>query len=370
VSPKSVFSKTSWEALKGTPFWKEMEKRKDFFLALFLIAFFFLNTTFVFAEGREESAHPTTALSPQMAFQTLLEALGKTQSAPPSFNTTRGRIARRILTLPFRDDVVYEVLLGYGITIELELPEEVKDLVPPDEHLVSADFLRNKAYLKGIAYAVGESTNVHVNSLSGKTLHLRVKIVEPEESDHAFKFILPSKEVFTPSYVQKEIEKEKEKLEQEVAKREENLEKVTDALSEEKLKAKLLREERVKERRKKLKAKELEIREVEVSRIGDRVYLKFSLKNKSREDFPVSEIVLARGIPDPKDSDKILGLETLEIDPPTLESQTIPSGESVKVLLAFDRRLLREGDKVTLKVIEEGHLGRVLEFKEVSLFSR
>lgn len=117
-----------------------------------------------------------------------------------------------------------------------------------------------------------------------------------------------------------------------------------------------------------MKAKDLEIREIEVSRIGDRVYVKFSLRNKSKHDFPVGQILLMRGIPDPKDSEKILGFDTLEIDPPALESETVPAGEGVKVLLAFDRGLIREGDKTALKVIEQGHLGRVLEFKEVPFF--
>lgn len=364
-----TFLKNSCERLKRTRLWKEIDREKEAFLALFILAFFFLNTTFVFAEGKGEERVSQSALSPQAAFEELVEILGKTKVSPPSFNTPRGRITRRILSLPFREDQVYRVLLGYGVTVELELPEEVEDLVPPDENLVSADYRKNKAYLKGIAYAAGESTNVHINTLSGKALHLQIKIVEPEESDHAFKFTLPSKEVFTKSHVAREIKKEKEKLETEIREREDNLEKVTEELSEEKLKAKLLREAKVRERGK-LKTKELEIRDLEVSRVSGRVYLKFSLRNRSKHDFPIGEIFLSRGIPDPKAPDKLLGFEPLTIDSPTLESGTVASGEEVKVLLAFEGSLLRQGERVSLKVVEEGSLGRVLEFKEVPLFSR
>jgi hypothetical protein len=144
---------------------------------------------------------------------------------------------------------------------------------------------------------------------------------------------------------------------------------VTDELTEEKLKKKLLQETTLGEKRK-IRGKVLELRNIKVTRMGERVYLSFSLKNLSRYDFSLGEILLSRGIADPQDSGRIMGFERVEVGPPTLESQKVPSGGAVKGVLSFDRTLIQEGDPVNLRVIEEGGLGRVLEFRDMPFHSR
>ena len=107
-----------------------------------------------------------------------------------------------------------------------------------------------------------------------------------------------------------------------------------------------------------------------VSKPGGRVYVKFALKNRSKADFPVGTVLLGRGITDPKDSDKVLGVEDLQTDEPAFESELIPAGGETKVLLAFDERQVRNADKVVLRVVEESGLGRAVEFKNLKLFTR
>lgn len=286
-----------------------------------------------------------------------------------SVDTSRRRIFKRIPTLPFRDDEVHDVRLGYGMHIQLELPEKVKAAVPPDERLVSLDYLETRVYLKGIGYAVGEITNATVITESGKSLHLFIRIVEPEESDHGFKFIVPSKEVFSESHVKKEVERATEKREGELERRETNLKEVTDQLAEAKLKEKLLHEETG---AKKVRVKEdsLEMKDVQVTRLGGRVYFKFTLANRSKEDFQVGSVMLGRDLTDRKDSDKVLSAQDLQTDTPTFESELILAGGETKVLLAFDEREVRNTKKVVLKVVEESGLGRVAEFKNLKLFTR
>jgi len=259
--------------------------------------------------------------------------------------------------------------VGYGNQVEISLPEEVKNIVPPDEQLVSADYVEKKAYLRGIVDAPGESTNIHINTVTGKTLHLKITLVEPGESDQALSFIPASQAVFTGSHVQKEIAKERKKLEEEMGKREANLEEVTEKLAEDRLKMKLLKEERQARRQKRAKKNDLELTTVQTSRVGERAYVKFVIKNVSGRDFTVSSLLLARGLPDPKKPGKILGYETIEADPPTLDSEVIAPGGEVKALVSFAQKEIKPGDKVVLKIIEAGDSGRVAEFKGLELFS-
>lgn len=329
---------------------ERIHERKKAMLVFGLISVFLLNTTFVSADGKagmnEETANESG-----------------------SVDTSRRKIFKRIPTLAFRDDEVHDVRLGYGMHIQLELPEKVKAAVPPDERLVSLDYLETRVYLKGIAYAVGEITNATVITESGKSLHLFIRIVEPNESDQGFKFIVPSKNVFSESHVQKEVEHATAKREGELEKREANLSEVTERLAEDKLKEKLLHEE---SNAKKVRVKEddLEMKDVQVTRLGGRVYVKFVLKNRSKADFPVGTILLGRGITDPKDSDKVLGVEDLQTDEPAFESELIPAGGETKVLLAFDERQIRNTEKVVLRVVEEGDMARAVEFKNLKLFTR
>ena len=323
-------------------------------LALGLIGVFLLNTTFVSA-GEKAGMND--------------EITKENGTGAGSADTSRRKIFKRIPTLPFRDDEVHDIRLGYGMHISLELPEKVKTAVPPDERLVSLDYLEARVYLKGIAYAVGEITNATVITESGKSLHLFIRIVEPSESDQGFKFIEPSKEIFSESHVKKEVQKATEKREGELEKREANLGEVTEKIAEEKLKEKLLYEN---SNAKKVRAKEddLEMKDAQVTRLGGRVYLKFTLRNRSKQDFQVASVMLGRGITDPKDSDKVLGVEDLQTDTPTFESELIPAGGETKVLFAFDERQVRNTEKVVLKVVEESGLGRAIEFKNLKLFTR
>jgi len=331
---------------------KILEKKKAL-AAIGLAWIFLLNTTFVYPEGKAEPES------------------GAVESAAGgvSFDASRRKIFKRIPTLPFRDDEVHDVRLGYGMHIQLELPEKVKAAVPPDERLVSLDYLDERVYLKGIAYAVGEITNATVITESGKSLHLFIRIVEPEASDQGFKFIVPSKEVFSESHVKKEVQKATEKREGELESREANLKEVTDQIAEGKLKEKLLHEE-TSARKIREKEDDLEMKDVQVTRLGGRVYVKFALRNRSKRDFPIGAVLMGRGITDSKDPDKVLGVEDFQTETPTFESEIIPAGGETKVLLAFDERRLRDKDSVVLKVVEESGLGRVAEFKNLKLFAR
>jgi len=329
---------------------RKIRDRKNALLALGLIGIFLLNTTFVSAEGKTGAGELS-------------------ESEGVAFDASRRKIFKRIPTLSFRDDEVHEIRLGYGMHIQLELPEKVKAAVPPDERLVSLDYLDERVYLKGIAYAVGEITNATVITESGKSLHLFIRIVEPEVSDQGFKFIVPSKKVFSDSHVQKEVQKATAEREGELEKREANLDEVSEQLAEDKLKEKLLQEE---SSAKKIREKEddLEMKDVQVTRLGGRVYVKFTLRNRSKADFPVETILIGRGITDPKDEDKVLGVEDLQTDEPAFDSDLIPAGGKTKVLLAFDERQVRNTEKVVLRVVEESGLGRVSEFKNLKLFTR
>ncbi len=333
---------------------RKIREKKKVIVAFGLIGIFLLNTTFVSAEGKAGTNDEITSQGGAVA---------------GSADTSRRRIFKRIPTLPFRDDEVHDIRLGYGMHIQLELPEKVKAAVPPDERLVSLDYLETRVYLKGIAYAVGEITNATVITESGKSLHLFIRIVEPEESDQGFKFIVPSKEVFSESHVKKEVERATEKREGELEKREANLKEVTEQLAEDKLKEKLLHEE-TGAKKVRVKEDDLEMKDVQVTRLGGRVYVKFTLRNRSKQDFPIGTVMLGRGITDPKDSDKVLGVEDLQTDTPTFESELISAGGETKVLLAFDERQGRNTEKVVLKVVEESGLGRAIEFKNLKLFTR
>lgn len=350
---------------------EKLREHKKIILPLCLIGIFLLHTTFVFGEKDRVGASgvsPSGTSEPTDFLET--EATPpdtkKSEAVPPD---TRRRIFKRIPTLPFRDDEVHDVRLGYGMHIQLELPEKIKSAVPPDERLVSLDYLDDRVYLKGIAYAVGEITNATVITESGKSLHLFIRIVEPSESDQGFKFFVPSKNVFSESHVKKEVQKATKEKEQELEKREGNLEEVTEKLAEDRLKQKLLHEENT---QKKVRVKEdaLEMRDVQVTRLGARIYVKFTLHNRSKQDFNIGTMLLGRGITDPKNTNKVLGVEDLQTDSPTFDSEIIPKGSDSKVLLAFDARQVHDVDKVVLKIVEEGGAGRAVEFKNLKLFVR
>ncbi len=352
---------------------KKLREHKKVILPLCLIGIFLLHTTFVFGE-KDKTGAPGALLSPGSGTNDFLDA----ESSPPdekkaetvsTNNGSRRRIFKRIPTLPFRDDEVHDIRLGYGMHIQLELPEKIKTAVPPDERLVSLDYVDDRVYLKGIAYAVGEITNATVITESGKSLHLFIRIVEPTESDQGFKFFVPSKNVFSESHVKKEVQKATKEKEQELEKREGNLEQVTEKLAEDRLKQKLLHEENT---QKKVRVKEdaLEIKDVQVTRLGARIYVKFTLHNRSKQDFTIGTMLLGRGITDPKNADKVLGVEDLQTDSPTFDSELIPKGSDTKILLAFDARQVHDVDKVVLKVVEEGGACRAIEFKNLKLFAR
>jgi len=335
---------------------------------LLLVIFLSWDPT-LFAEGSQETS--ARRETPESSFQEFLDAKRQGSEKTPKdirpLESPRHRMIRRIPTLPFKEDEVYHVFLGYGVTLELFFPEEVKDIVPGNEVLFTHGFDGTRAFFKGISYAVGEVTNAVVLFKSGKSLHFAVWTVEPQESDFGFRFAALSGSVFSKDRMREELDKQREELTREIKTREGNLEAVTDGLAEEKLKEKLFREERAKE---KGKAKEdgLEIKNLVLTRVGSRAYLKFELKNRSKHDFPVSAVILGKGIFDPQNPAKVLGVEPLESDPPTMDSGTIPAGSAIRVLVAFSERELQRKEPLVLKVIEEGGLGRVVEFKDLKLF--
>ena len=352
---------------------KELGEKKKVIVSLCLIGVFLLNTSFVFGEKDKAGAAAGVLAPPVSGPNDFLEAeytpeeKGSAQSE--SKDVPRKHTLKRVPVLTLRDKAVLDVHLGYGMHVTLELPEKIKAVIPPDENLVSVDYLDNRAILKGIAYAVGEITNVTIITESEKTIDILIRIVEPAESDLAFKFIVPSKQIFSESHVKKEVQKATRKREEALEKREGNLDQVTEKLVEDRLKEKLLHEENT---HKKVRTKEdaLEIKDVQVTRLAARVYVKFTLHNRSKQDFSIGTVLLGRGITDPQNSDKVLGVEDFQTDSPTFDSELIPRNGETKVLFAFDARQVRDADKVVLKVIEESGLGRTVEFKNLKLFER
>lgn len=344
---------------KELPPWKEM--KGELVLALFLLAWFLLLPSALFAEPEVGTVSPEILKGEAPA----LESKGTSKSAAP--DSLKGRVVHRVPTFPFSETEVFQAYLGYGMQLEILVPEKIKNIVHPSEQFISADYVENKAYLKGIAYAVGESTNIHINLESGKTLHMRLTLVEPERSDDAIKFVTPSKEVFGESFVKKEIAKEREKVEGELKKREANLSETANKISEEQLKSKLLREQKKQVRKKRIKNQDLEMLEVEQSVIRDRMYVKFVLKNRSKRDYEIGALFLSRSVPDPKNSGKVLGFEEIQMDEPTLELAFVPAQGQTKVLLAFGLRELQGSGKLDLKIAEAGTGERVTHFKDVKV---
>ena len=352
---------------------KGLLRKQKVVVPLCLIGIFFLHTTFVFGSDKEGGEEAQSTPASMMSVYDPSENGGMSQTKEKrertSQVTTPEWMFGRVPTVPFRDDVIYDIRLGYGLTIYFDFPEKIKSMVSSDERLVSADWVEDKGYVKGIAYSVGESTNVHANFESGKTMTFFIRIVEPAQSQHRFKFIVPDKRIFSESHVKNEVEKATQDKEEDLERREGNLEEVTEKLAEERIKQKLLHEEK-KDKKVQAKKNDLEVKDAQVTHLGSRVYVKFTLRNRSKKDFSLGTILLGRGITDPNNSKKVLGVEDLQVDSPTLESDFIRAGGQTKALLAFDARQVTGTDKAVLRVVEDGGEGRSVEFKNLKLFTR
>ncbi len=256
-----------------------------------------------------------------------------------------------IYKLTAKTEVVYKIQTAVGYVTTIELPDEALKVFLGDQDLFVVEVYGSEVIIKPATDYVDAKSNLVI--YTDKTrLSFDVSVGSPETADFVLDFRYPGDEAIVDNAFKKKLNEKKEELKaayEELLKKEDsNVKTLAQSRFEEALKIgakiKPLKISKTKDR--------VELKLLSLSEIGERYYLRFSIKNSREQDYSIERIILGKetfkrnGFGVKKEGFIPLALtENVE--------KTVPKGALKYGLIGFDKVTLNKDEKLVLRLYEK-----------------
>ncbi len=264
----------------------------------------------------------------------------KFQKSSPSINK-----------LTAKTGVVYKAQTAVGYVTTIELPDEALKVFAGDQDLFVVEVYGREVIVKPATDYTDARSNLTIYTQKSR-LSFDVSVGLPETADFVLDFRYPGDEVMVDNAFKKKLDEKIGELEADykvrLGKENERVRALTQDKFEEAFK-KGLKTRRLKISKRK---DDIELNLLSLSEIGDRNYLKFSVTNNSKTDFPISLIVLA------KETFKRSGFGVTREGFTPVEfteniQRTVPKESSQYGVVSFGKVLLNKDERLVLRLYEK-----------------
>ena len=323
--------------------------KKAFFV--FVSALFILQTALpLFAEESNE---------PKLTQSVIEKSINKTAKNETIFNEARkkfnklSRGGKRIYSVPMRPNVVYRLQTALGFVSTIDLPEPALKVFVGDGELFRVEVYEKEILIKPITYYEDARTNLTVFTESGR-LAFDVTVGSPDTADFVLDFRALQSDVFVEGAFKKAVEKESSAVKEEYEKRKDDLDSEAEKLAQEKLKEEVLKSSDSVDLNAHKETGDVRVNLISLSRIGDKSYLRFGIRNLSKFTYTVSRVTVGIESYETKNlgfSKEPQGITEL---PSSLEIEnSVKPDEYVYGVAVFDARALGKSERPVFFVFEE-----------------
>jgi len=263
------------------------------------------------------------------------------------------RATPQIYKVTMRSDVVFKLQTALGYVSTIDLPEPALKVFIGDQELFKAGVYEREVLIKPITDYKDARTNLTIVTGSGR-LTFDVTVGAPETADFVLDFRLPEDDVFVENAFDKRIHEKEAVIQKEYQEKEKNLDQKAKNLADQKLKQDIAHDTNAIVLREHDEQEDIRVNLVSLSKIGEKMYLRFGVRNLSSTPYKISKAVIGlqtygrKNLGLTKDPQGLIEFPTeLEITNPVL------AGSYVYGVLVFSPRALGKNQYPVFLLFEE-----------------
>ncbi|MBI4972092.1 MAG: TrbG/VirB9 family P-type conjugative transfer protein [Candidatus Omnitrophica bacterium] len=276
----------------------------------------------------------------------------KMQQERKKFNQTT-KEKNRIYEVPLRNDVVFKLQTALGYVSTIELPEPALKVFVGDQNLFKVGVYDKEVLVKPITEFEDARTNLQITTENHR-LSFDVSVGPGETADFILDFKQAGEDVIAENLIQKKVDEKTREKEDALDARQKNLEEEAKTLAKAKFKEEILKGGESIPLKEHSELGDVRANLISLSRIGDKAYLKFGLRNLSSSPYKISRVVL--GYETYEKTKLGFGKESKgvsEIDSELDIKNPVASSDYVYGVLSFDLKALDKHQKPVFLVFEE-----------------
>jgi len=201
------------------------------------------------------------------------------------------RATPQIYKVTMRSDVVFKLQTALGYVSTIDLPEPALKVFIGDQELFKAGVYEREVLIKPITDYQDARTNLTIVTDSGR-LTFDVSVGAPETADFVLDFRLPEDDVFVENAYEKRIHEKETVFQKEYQEKEKNLDQKAKNLADQKLKQDVAHHATTLMLRKHEEEGDIRVNLVSLSKIGEKMYLRFGVRNLSSTPYKISKAVV------------------------------------------------------------------------------
>lgn len=276
----------------------------------------------------------------------------KVQQERKKFNQTT-KEKNRIYEVPLRNDVVFKLQTALGYVSTIELPEPALKVFVGDQNLFKVGVYDKEVLVKPITEFEDAKTNLVITTEHHR-LSFDVSVGPGETADFILDFKQAGEDVIAENLIQKKVDEKTQEKEAALDARQKNLDGEAKTLAKAKFKEEILKGGESISLKEHSELGDVRVNLISLSRIGDKAYLKFGVRNLSSSPYKISRVVL--GYETYEKTKFGFGKESKgvsEIDSELDIKNPVASSDYVYGVLSFDLKALDKNQKPVLLVFEE-----------------
>ncbi len=260
---------------------------------------------------------------------------------------------KRIYSASMRPNVVYKLQTALGYASTIDLPEPALKVFIGDQELFKVGVFEKEVIIKPVTDDPDARTNLTIMTQSSR-LTFDVTVGKPETADFVIDFRYPDEDMIVDNAFEKRVNETETAIKEKFKQKEEALDAKAEDLSEEKLKEEIKKGNEAVQLKDYAEEGGVRLNLLTISTIGEKAYLRFSIRNLSKTDYKIREMVVGLQTYEKKS----LGLrkvkEGLVELPSDLKSEKSVAPDSYQYgIIQFDRRSLKKGEKPVVLLFED-----------------
>ncbi len=263
------------------------------------------------------------------------------------------RTTPQIYTVTMRSDVVFKLQTALGYVSTIDLPEPALKVFIGDQELFKVGVYEREVLIKPITDYQDARTNLTIVTNSGR-LTFDVSVGSPETADFVLDFRLRADDVFVENAYDKRIHEKEAVVQKEYQEKEKNLDQKAKNLADQKLKQDVAHNATTVMLRKHEEGGDIRVNLVSLSKIGEKMYLRFGVRNLSSAPYKISKAVIGLQTYGRKNLGLTKDPQGLSQFPTELEiTNPVPAGSYVYGVLVFSPRALGKNEYPVFLLFEE-----------------
>lgn len=259
----------------------------------------------------------------------------------------------RIYEVPLRNDVVFKLQTALGYVSSIELPERALKVFVGDQSLFKVGVYDNEVLIKPITEFEDSRTNLVIVT-DHHRLSFDVSVGPAETADFILDFREAGEDVIVENAIQKQVEEKTREKEKELEAKVNRLDEEAEKKAKSKLKEELLKSSESIPLKGNQEVGDVRINLINLSRIGEKGYLKFGIRNLSSKTYKISRSVL--GFENYEKTKLGFGKEAKgisEIESELEIKNPVNPAEYVYGILIFDLKAIGKNQVPVLLIFEE-----------------